>query len=192
MSFENTNQKVQNQAVSNVNLRMLAGLHTGQVKWFNKKRGYGFITILQSKDQEENSEESFIGKDVFVHQSHIKPKQSTYRCLEENEYVQLSLSVDDKNVTQAVDVTGILGGSLLCDSQNHQRIFRQFEDTNQSNEEQDPSFSTPKYNRRRNNFRSYTPRREAQLLDVVEESNDNERVNPTYGRNYFSGLGDNN
>ena len=102
---------------------MLAGVHTGQVKWFNRRRGYGFIKIIQSRDNEEPENESFIGKDVFVHQSHIKPQKSSYRSLEENEYVELGLSVDDKNVTQAVNVTGILGGSLLCDVQ-HERPVR--------------------------------------------------------------------
>ena len=86
----------------NIKLTMLEGLHTGQVKWFNRRRGYGFIKILKS----ENSEEDFVGKDVFVHQSHITPKKSTYRSLEENEYVEFSLSLDDRNTTQAVNVTG--------------------------------------------------------------------------------------
>ena len=82
-----SNQSVENRAEGNVNLKMLSGLHTGQVKWFNRRRGYGFIKILESR-QNEDSNESFIGKDVFVHQSHIKPQKSTYRSLEENEYVE--------------------------------------------------------------------------------------------------------
>ena len=99
----------------NNNLKMLSGIHTGQVKWFNRRRGYGFITIINSKNTDDN-QESFIGKDVFVHQSHIKPKKSTYRSLEENEYVEFNLSIDDKNVTQAVNITGLLNGTLLCDA----------------------------------------------------------------------------
>ena len=130
--FIPVNRNVSKEAEKNVNLKMLDGIHTGQVKWFNKKRGYGFITILQSKDQEENNEESFIGKDVFVHQSHIRPKQSTYRCLEENEYVQLSLSVDDKNVTQAVNVTGIMNGSLLCDAHVEKQKYNQEKENNEN------------------------------------------------------------
>tara|TARA_B110000114_G_scaffold160300_1_gene176875 strand:- start:19 stop:399 length:381 start_codon:yes stop_codon:yes gene_type:complete len=104
--------KIETQAVKNVNLKMLEGKHTGQVKWFNRRRGYGFIKILKSVD----SEEDYIGKDVFVHQSHITPKQSTYRSLEENEYVEFTLSLDTRNTTQAVNVTGILNGTLLCDA----------------------------------------------------------------------------
>ena len=104
--------KIEKQGSRNIKLTMLDGLHTGQVKWFNRRRGYGFIKILKS----EKSEEDFVGKDVFVHQSHITPKKSTYRSLEENEYVEFSLSLDDRNTTQAVNVTGIMNGSLLCDA----------------------------------------------------------------------------
>ena len=107
-----SNYNTENQAVKSVNLKMLNGNHTGQVKWFNRRRGYGFIKILKS----EESDEDFIGKDVFVHQSHITPKQSTYRSLEENEYVEFTLSLDERNTTQAVNVTGIMNGTLLCDA----------------------------------------------------------------------------
>lgn len=103
---------MENTIVNSVNLTMLEGLHTGQVKWFNRRRGYGFIKIIRS----ENTDNTYIGKDVFVHQSHITPKQSTYRTLEDNEYVEFGLSLDEKNTTQAVNVTGIMNGTLLCDA----------------------------------------------------------------------------
>ena len=115
------NKNIENQAMKNVNLKMLDGKHTGQVKWFNRRRGYGFIKILKS----EESDEDFIGKDVFVHQSHITPKQSNYRSLEENEYVEFSLSLDDRNTTQAVNVTGIMNGSLLCDAHAEKQKYNQ-------------------------------------------------------------------
>ena len=103
---------MENTIVNSVNLTMLDGLHTGQVKWFNRRRGYGFIKILRS----QNTDDTYVGKDVFVHQSHITPKQSTYRTLEDNEYVEFGLSLDEKNTTQAVNVTGIMDGTLLCDA----------------------------------------------------------------------------
>lgn len=106
-------KNIENQVLNNVNLTMLEGLHTGQVKWFNRRRGYGFIKIIRSDNTEDNT---YVGKDVFVHQSHITPKQSTYRTLEDNEYVEFGLSLDEKNTTQAVNVTGIMNGTLICDA----------------------------------------------------------------------------
>ena len=95
------------------NLKMLEGLHTGQVKWFNRRRGYGFIKIIKSESTEDTS---YVGKDVFVHQSHITPKKSKYRTLEDNEYVEFGLCLDEKNTTQAINITGIMDGTLLCDA----------------------------------------------------------------------------
>ena len=114
MTNEKNNQ-VKSMAEQSANLKLLNGSHTGQVKWFNRRRGYGFIKILKS-DNVTDEDDDFIGKDVFVHQSHIKPHKSTFRSLEENEYVEFGLSLDEKNTTQAVSVTGLMGGSLLCDA----------------------------------------------------------------------------
>ena len=74
-----------------------------------------------------------IGKDVFVHQSHITPKQSTYRSLEENEYVEFALSLDDRNTTQAVNVTGIMNGSLLCDAHAEKQKYNQEKENSSNN-----------------------------------------------------------
>ena len=46
---------IENQVLNNVNLTMLEGLHTGQVKWFNRRRGYGFIKILRSDNTEDKT-----------------------------------------------------------------------------------------------------------------------------------------
>jgi CspA family cold shock protein len=54
---------------------------SGKVKWFDNKKGYGFIA------QEE-------GKDVFVHHSSIQTKG--FRTLREGETVQYDLLDTDK------------------------------------------------------------------------------------------------
>ena len=178
------NQKVASRAESNTNLSMLAGVHTGQVKWFNRRRGYGFIKIIQTRDNKEKENESFIGKDVFVHQSHIKPQKSSYRSLEENEYVELGLSVDDKNVTQAVNVTGILGGSLLCDVQT-ERPVRNFTVPEGETAVESGDFRTPKYHQRRGkNFRPRMTDRRQTETSTDSESNTNNKGDS----NYFAGL----
>ena len=81
--------------------------YTGQVKWFNNKIGYGFITVL---DEDVN-------KDVFVHHMNICPLESNYRTLKMGEYVEfvLDTNCDGPHNEQAVNVTGIKGMELQCD-----------------------------------------------------------------------------
>lgn len=81
------------------------GGFTGQCKWFNDKLGFGFITICEGNDK---------GRDIFVHHSGIKPLNSNYRTLKKGEYINFNV-VDGLNGLQAVDVTGIQGGPLMCD-----------------------------------------------------------------------------
>ena len=87
--------------------------YVGQVKWFNNRIGYGFITIVCECTRK--------GEDIFVHQQHITPKTSGYRSLVQGEYVSFQLGRADsetdssKHVVQAVNVTGVFGGSLMCD-----------------------------------------------------------------------------
>ena len=85
--------------------------HTGRCKWFNNRLGYGFVTV------DNRTEGSDVPEDIFVHQTNVHPNSSTYRTLRQGEYVSFALSRDDNSV-QAVNVTGLNGGPLLCDSQN--------------------------------------------------------------------------
>ena len=100
------------------------GTLSGQVRWFNNTRGYGFITVHGEEAQ-----------DVFVHQTNIHPAVSTYRSLVEGEYVSLDISQDDKK--QAINVRGINGGSLRCDAiqqrKDYNRANRRSDNTNESN-----------------------------------------------------------
>lgn len=64
----------------------------GKVKWFNEKKGFGFITIDQP-----------IGGDVFVHYSAIQG--SGYRSLKEGDRVEFSTRPEEgKSSPCAVDV----------------------------------------------------------------------------------------
>lgn len=63
---------------------------TGVVKWFNAKKGYGFI----SNDS---------GDDVFVHYSSIRDTGG-FRSLEEGQKVEFTIE-EGKKGPQAVDVT---------------------------------------------------------------------------------------
>ena len=58
-------------------------MNSGTVKWFNAKKGYGFIT-------NENT-----GEDVFVHFSAIL--SDGYKTLEEGQKVTFDIEQDPKN-----------------------------------------------------------------------------------------------
>jgi len=64
---------------------------TGTVKWFNEKKGYGFI----SRDS---------GKDLFVHHSSIIAQG--FRTLKEGDRVEFSIKQDQKGES-AVEVRKI-------------------------------------------------------------------------------------
>lgn len=87
--------------------------YVGQVKWFNNRLGYGFITIISECPRRN--------EDIFVHQQHITPQTSEYRSLQQGEYVSFLLGKADtegessKHSTQAITVTGVFGGTLMCD-----------------------------------------------------------------------------
>lgn len=81
------------------------GKYTGQCKWFNDLLGYGFVTVCDGEDK---------GKDIFVHHSGIMPLNSNYRTLKKGEYLNFDI-INGMNGLQAVHVTGIQGGPLMCD-----------------------------------------------------------------------------
>ena len=52
---------------------------TGQVKWFNTKTGYGFITALDGDHKD---------KDIFTHYSSLRVTDSQYKYLIQEEFRQ--------------------------------------------------------------------------------------------------------
>ena len=89
----------------------------GCVKWFNNKSGYGFITFI--------SNDKLKGSDIFVHHSSINSQQNLYKYLVQGEYVEFDIekmlnkkeAIDNKeHENQATNITGILGGSLMCET----------------------------------------------------------------------------
>jgi cold shock CspA family protein len=86
----------------------------GQVKWFNTKTGYGFITVCGGE---------YDKKDIFVHFSSIKIADPQYLYLVQGEYVSFDLNKmeSDKYEFHAVNVHGIQGGSIMCELRNTQQ-----------------------------------------------------------------------
>ena len=85
--------------------------YNGQVKWFNDKNGYGFITMIDEGD--------FKGMNLFIHHTSITPIVSDYKSLTKGEYVTFSVSRNEKG-PQACNVTGYNGGLLMIDVNNKQ------------------------------------------------------------------------
>ena len=74
----------------------------GQVKWFNAKAGFGFVTVG--------------GGDVFVHHSEVKVRKEQFRYLVEGEYVELKVSkMEGGEKSQGSEITGVGGGRLMCE-----------------------------------------------------------------------------
>jgi len=86
---------------------------TGKVKWFNNKAGYGFITTNVDN----------IESDTFVHFSAINVTNSQYKYLVQGEYVEFARvkSTNGPHEYKATDITGINGGSLMCETRNTQQ-----------------------------------------------------------------------
>jgi len=83
---------------------------TGIVKWFNTKTGFGFITVCGEGDH--------AGKDIFAHHSGVRVSNMQYKYLVQGEYVDFNLvkSESDKHEFNAADITGVLGGPVMCET----------------------------------------------------------------------------
>lgn len=86
--------------------------HTGRVKWFNVKNGYGFITPVK------RDENLHMNCDIFVHHSSIVVAKNQYKYLTEGEYVDFELEYTENSEHEyhAVNVTGVARGLLLCET----------------------------------------------------------------------------
>ena len=74
----------------------------GIVKWF--QGGFGFVTNFETKE------------DVFVHHTSITTNVECWKMLYPGEYVYFSVGTMDDGKTQALNVTGVQGGPLRCET----------------------------------------------------------------------------
>jgi cold shock CspA family protein len=114
---------------------------TGRVKWFNNKTGYGFITVT-SRDSGE-----FLNLDVFVHHSSINVSGQQYKYLVQGEYVEFKLSEmnSGKHKYQVLNVSGIDGGKIMCETRSENQEIREpreFRETRETRESR--SFHEPR------------------------------------------------
>ena len=84
----------------------------GCVKWFNKPKGTGFITVNDCETNEK--------RDIFVHHSAIKVANDQYRYLIQGEYVSFDIlpSAKEGFLIEAANVRGVNDGALMCETRN--------------------------------------------------------------------------
>lgn len=90
---------------------------TGNCKWFNAKKGFGFITRADGEG------------DVFVHQTGIHAEG--FRSLLEGEDVEFNLTKDAEDRLKAIDVTGPEGAFVKGAPKPGQRRRRRRNDNRQ-------------------------------------------------------------
>ena len=86
----------------------------GRVKWFNGRKGFGFVTTVGTDTP----------TDVFVHHSNVFVGREQYKYLVEGEYVSFNVSEaseDSDHKYQATDVRGVCGGMLMCETRDENR-----------------------------------------------------------------------
>ena len=90
----------------------------GCVKWFDTKKGWGFITVLTQDVEESNA-------DVFVHYTNLTVRNNEYKRLFPGEYVSFSIGIGQGKQGKdiCIDVCGIMGGRLLTEHPEHRYKF---------------------------------------------------------------------
>jgi len=94
----------------------IVGETVGRVKWFNGRKGFGFVTSIGTENP----------TDVFVHHSVVRVADEQYKYLVEGEYVSFNITTPkdveaQQHKHQATDVTGVFGGKLMCETRNASR-----------------------------------------------------------------------
>ena len=93
------------------------GEYIGRVNWFNKTKGYGFVTIM--------SDCEWTNKDIFLHFSNII--SDNYKVVYPGEYISLDigLNTDGLNKSICTNVRGVMGGKLLVDNEDYNyRVYQ--------------------------------------------------------------------
>ena len=83
----------------------------GQVKWFNNKAGFGFVTM-------KNDDGDHV--DIFTHYSTVHVTDAQYKYLVQGEYVEFSITSTQtgSHPFQASSICGIKGGKLMRVTRN--------------------------------------------------------------------------
>jgi CspA family cold shock protein len=88
-----------------------AQLVHGMVKWFDQRKGFGFITVVDGSDE-------YHQKDVFVHHTDVIVQKARYKNLFQGEYVSFYLEQtgEENHPVKATKVMGAFRGLLHADT----------------------------------------------------------------------------
>jgi len=111
MTEENVEMNIGEMNIGEMNIgEMNIGEHIGQVQWFNKKKGYGFIKNVNDPVT-----------DIFFHFSSIE--SLGYKILFPGEFVSMDIeNRDNKNV--CINIRGVGGLELLTDNEKFHYTIR--------------------------------------------------------------------
>ena len=84
----------------------------GQVRFFDHKKGFGFVDVL-------NSESDHFGKEVFFHFSEIKC-ESSFKKVIPGEMVSFNISpkVGDESKVLCTNIRGVFNATMLVDNES--------------------------------------------------------------------------
>ncbi len=90
------------------------GSEVGNVVWFDQKKGFGFVRII-------NTGSKFLNNEIFIHYSTIN-SESNFKKLYPGENVSLDVEVNEGDETKKFigkNVTGLFGSKLLVDNETY-------------------------------------------------------------------------
>jgi cold shock CspA family protein len=94
-----------------VGRRLLSTRHTGTVKWFDFKKGFGFITAADNNE-------------IFVHQSAIRTEG--FRSLSDGEQVEYDIITEANGRKKADNVTGPNGAQIIGANRSVKKNHREY------------------------------------------------------------------
>jgi cold shock CspA family protein len=109
---------------------------TGQVKWFSRDRGLGFIKQISREDNDNDN-------DIFVHYTGLRTSANdVYKTLYDGEYVEYEEKTLEDGRKIAVLVTGIYEHELMCENvykkkQNNNRRKKNSNDDHNDDDDND-------------------------------------------------------
>ena len=118
-------------------ITITANSEVGQVRFFDHKKGFGFVDVL-------NSESDHFGEEVFFHFSEIKC-ESSFKKVIPGEMVSFNITpkVGDESKVLCTNIRGVFNATMLVDNESfvykvsNKRNFSRADDRDRDNVDSD-------------------------------------------------------